>query len=162
MFQKPSPQIALAQEENYAPNNYAHDEVETVVGPSVHVEGDFASEGNIVVKGTVSGSVRTSKLLTVEKGAKIFADVKAGNAHISGEIRGNVRIADRLELTSTAKIAGDIACSVLVVEAGCLISGKVAMKGLTIEKVEPGRTEKRRGLGTFRRRLSDAEEEAAA
>ena len=146
MFQRPSPQIALTQEQKHGHAPDAPDEVETVVGPSVHVEGDFASEGNIVVKGTVSGSVRTSKLLTVEKGAKIFADVKAGNAHISGEIRGNVRIA----------------CSVLVVEAGCLISGKVAMKGLTIEKVEPGRTEKRRGLGTFRRRLSDAEEEPAA
>ncbi|PIR74648.1 MAG: hypothetical protein COU35_01400, partial [Candidatus Magasanikbacteria bacterium CG10_big_fil_rev_8_21_14_0_10_47_10] len=57
-----------------------HDDVETVVGPSVHVEGDFASEGNIVVKGSVAGSVKTSRQLTVVEGAKILANVKAGTA----------------------------------------------------------------------------------
>lgn len=108
------------------------DEVETVVGPSVHVEGDFSSEGNILVKGTVSGNVKTSKLLTVEHGAKIFANVKGANAFIAGEVKGNVRVDDKLELTATARIEGDIACSVLVVEGGALIHGKVSMKGIDI------------------------------
>jgi cytoskeletal protein CcmA (bactofilin family) len=133
MFQKPSPQIALAQEENYAANTYSHDEVETVVGPSVHVEGDFASEGNILVKGTVSGSVKTSKLLTVEPGARIIANVRAGNAVIAGEIKGNVKVLERLEVTSTARILGDIECAVLVVEAGALLHGKVAMDGIEMD-----------------------------
>ncbi len=109
------------------------DDVETVVGPSVHVEGDFASEGNILVKGSVSGNVKTSKLLTVEHGAKILANVRAGSAHISGEIKGSVRVQDRLELSSSAQILGDITCSVLAVEPGALIQGKVSMRGISIE-----------------------------
>lgn len=117
------------------------DDVETVVGPSVHVEGDFASEGNILVKGIVSGSVKTSKLLTVEPGAKIFANIKAGSAVISGEIKGNVKITERLELTASARVMGDAECKVLVVEAGALVHGKVAMKGLQIE--EPKKDETR-------------------
>jgi cytoskeletal protein CcmA (bactofilin family) len=128
MFQKPSPQIAL-NENTYVPPS-SHDEIETVVGPSVHVEGDFASEGNILVKGTVSGSVKTSKLLTVEPGARIIANVRAGNAVIAGEIKGNVKVTERLEITSTARILGDIECSVFVVEAGALIFGKVSMDGM--------------------------------
>ena len=121
---------------NLSPNDGLandHDDVETVVGPSVHVEGDFSSDGNILVKGIVSGTVQTSKRLTVESGAKIFANVKAGVAIISGEIKGNVKVADRLELTSTARIAGDIDCAVFVVEAGALLYGKVTMKGIEIE-----------------------------
>ena len=47
MFQRPSPNIALSQQDN---SHVSPDEVETVVGPSVHVEGDFSSEGNILVK----------------------------------------------------------------------------------------------------------------
>ncbi len=129
MFQKPSPDIALSQN-NY---NEGTDDVETVVGPSVHVEGDFASEGNILVKGIVSGSVKTSKLLTAETGSKILANVKAGSAIISGSIKGNVKVADRLEVTASAQIAGDIDCKVLVVEAGAKIHGKVNMKGIEIE-----------------------------
>ena len=54
------------------------DDVDTVVGPSVSVEGDFASEGNIIVKGTVTGSVHTSKHLLVDPGAKIVANIRAG------------------------------------------------------------------------------------
>jgi len=138
MFQKPSPEIALDDPREFD----AEDTVETVVGPSVHVEGDFASEGNILVKGTVSGNVKTSRLLTVEQGAKIFANVKSGNAFVSGEIQGNVRATEKLELTATARIAGDISCNTLVVEAGALILGKVSMKAISgeITKVEKKRS----------------------
>ncbi len=106
------------------------DEVETVVGPSVNVEGDFASEGNIIVKGTVSGSVHTSRFLSIEIGAKIMANVRAGTAKISGEVKGNLKIRETIELTSTAKILGDIECRVLSVEPGALLFGKVSMPGI--------------------------------
>lgn len=106
------------------------DEVETVVGPSVNVEGDFASEGNIIVKGTVSGSVHTSRFLFVEPGAKIMANVRAGNAKISGEVKGNLKIRETIELTSTAKVLGDIEARVLSVEPGALLFGKISMPGI--------------------------------
>ncbi|HAT03653.1 MAG TPA: hypothetical protein DCS29_02630 [Candidatus Magasanikbacteria bacterium] len=129
-------------EESYTPS-YNHstqpDEVETVVGPSVVVEGDFASEGNILVKGTVSGNVQTGKLLTVERGAKILANVKAGNAIISGSVRGNVRVEERLELTESAQVDGDVVCKILVVAAGALLQGKVSMKGIEIQELHPDR-----------------------
>lgn len=108
------------------------DEVETVVGPSVNVEGDFSSEGNIIVKGSVAGSVHTSKHLSVEPGAKIMANVRAGSAKIAGEVKGNMKVKDSVELTSTAKVAGDIETKVLVVEAGALLYGKVAMPGVEL------------------------------
>jgi cytoskeletal protein CcmA (bactofilin family) len=136
IFQKPSPEIAL---EDTAPTSHTpEDTIETVVGPSVHVEGDFASAGNILVKGTVSGNVTTSRLLTVEEGAKIFANVKAGDAFVSGEIQGNLKVKERVELTASARVAGDISCAILVVEAGALILGKVSMKGINqhIAKIE--------------------------
>lgn len=106
------------------------DDVETVVGPSVNVEGDFASEGNIIVKGSVAGSVHTSRHLSVEVGARIMANVRAGSARISGEVKGNVKVKDTLELTATARVVGDIEAKVLIVEAGALIFGKITMPGL--------------------------------
>jgi len=115
----------------------AADDVETVVGPSVNVEGDFASEGNIIVKGTVAGSVHTSRHLSVEQGAKITANVRAGSAKIAGEVKGNMKVKETLELTSTARVVGDIEVVTLVVEAGALIYGRVIMPGL--EVAEPKR-----------------------
>ena len=108
--------------------------VETVVGPSVVVEGDFVSEGNILVKGTVSGNVKTAERLTVESGARILANVRAGDALLSGEVKGNVRVSGSLELTETARVLGDVTCKILVVAAGALLHVKVTMKDL--EKAE--------------------------
>ena len=121
----------------------ASDEVETVVGPSVNVEGDFASEGNIIVKGTVSGSVFTSKHLTVEKGAKIVANIRAGSATIAGEIKGNVKVKESLELMSTSKVIGDIDARNLRIESGAILYGKVTMPGVEAEKSVKTRTFKK-------------------
>ncbi|KKQ40849.1 MAG: hypothetical protein US58_C0012G0058 [Candidatus Magasanikbacteria bacterium GW2011_GWA2_37_8] len=141
IFQKPTAKIALENNEeladNYAPVN---DEVETVVGPSVNVEGDFASEGNIIVKGSVAGSVHTSKFLSVEVGAKILANVRAGSAKVAGEVKGNMKIKEVLELDSTARVMGDIEAKTLIIEAGALLFGKVSMPGLEAgEKVTRSR-----------------------
>jgi len=124
------------EEPTVEPSQYAssaEDTVETVVGPSVNVEGDFASEGNIIVKGTVSGSVHTSRHLVVEAGARIMANVRAGSAQIAGEVKGNMKVKENLELMSTARVVGDIEAKVLVVEAGALICGKIIMPGLEAE-----------------------------
>lgn len=153
MFQKPSPEISLNTKEIHSRQQ---DEVETVVGPSVHVEGDFSSEGNMLVKGIVSGNVRTSKLFTSEHGSKVLASVKAGNAIISGAVKGNVKVEDRLEITSTAQIAGDIECKVLVVEAGALLRGKVTMAGVEIESPK---SEKKPALLRRATRTFDGDEE---
>src|SRR3990167_9425170 len=121
IFQRHSPKIVEENNDleiDEQPHPDVQDEVETVVGPSVNVEGDFASEGNIIVKGTVSGSVHTSRFLFVEVGAKIMANVRAGNAKISGEVKGNLKVRETIELTSTAKVLGDIEARVLSVEPG--------------------------------------------
>jgi len=112
------------------PTQSSTDDVETVVGPSVNVEGDLRSAGNIVVKGTVTGSINTSKQLSVEKGAKIIANVKAGNAVVAGEVKGNIKIKEALQLTTTSRVLGDISAKSLSVEPGAVIYGKVSMPGV--------------------------------
>lgn len=109
------------------------EEKETVVGPSVSVEGDFGSNSNIIIRGTVSGRVHTSKHLKVESGAKITASVEAGTATIAGEVHGNIKIKDILEITATAKILGDIEVKKLVIKEGALFCGKIIMPGLDKE-----------------------------
>lgn len=145
IFQKSTPKNAYNNQEEEViaeemlDNSQTKDDVETVVGPSVNVEGDFASEGNIIVKGTVAGSVHTSRHLSVEVGARIMANVRAGSAKISGEVKGNVKAKDTLELTATARVVGDIEAKILVVEAGALIFGKVSMPGLEAADGKGGR-----------------------
>ena len=100
---------------------------ETVVGPSVKIQGDLNSEGNIKIEGQVVGKVKTTQAVYVNEGAKITADVNAGNAVIGGEILGNLKISGHLILQSTARINGDINCQILRVEDGAQFTGKCNM-----------------------------------
>lgn len=108
---------------------------ETVVGPSVRIQGDLNSEGNIKIEGQVTGKVNTSQSVYVGPGAKITADVSAGNAIIAGEIQGNIKTLGNLILQSTAKIKGDISCTILRVEDGAIFIGKCSMNG-TAPKIQ--------------------------
>ena len=136
MFQKPSSDIALAQREN-EPFFHSPDAVETIVGPSMNVEGDFVSEGNIVIKGAVTGSIKTNQAIFVEEGAKVIADIKAMTATISGQVRGNIRVNDKVEITASAQIVGDINCRTLAIQAGALLQGKINMPGIQIDSLKP-------------------------
>ena len=104
-----------------------HAAAETIVGPSVKIQGDLNSEGNIRIEGQVQGKIKTSQSVFIGSNAKILADILAGNAIIGGEIHGNIKIAGNLVLQSTANIEGDISCAVLRVEDGARFTGKCAM-----------------------------------
>jgi cytoskeletal protein CcmA (bactofilin family) len=118
-------------------------EPETIIAASVKVEGDFASQGNVLIEGVVEGSLRTDRDLRVGERARIAADVSAANATVAGEIRGNLNVAERLELEPTAKVWGDVKTKVLVVSSGASVNGRITM-GENEEK--PSRAAARGGL----------------
>ncbi|MBT3690138.1 polymer-forming cytoskeletal protein [bacterium] len=113
------------------------DSIETVIGPSVKVEGDFSGQGDIVVEGIVLGSLKTKGHLQVGNEAKITADVEAGSANISGEISGNIIVTSDLDLATTAKIKGDITTGSLTVAKGAKLNGKVSMSSEPILAEKP-------------------------
>ncbi|PIW36503.1 MAG: hypothetical protein COW24_04810 [Candidatus Kerfeldbacteria bacterium CG15_BIG_FIL_POST_REV_8_21_14_020_45_12] len=97
---------------------------QTVIGPTVKVEGVFESEDNILIEGHVTGTIRTTKNLTVGKDASIEADVSAENMHIAGEVKGNIVATHIIELTSTARIIGDIETDIISIETGAMVQGR--------------------------------------
>ncbi len=112
-------------------------EVETIIGPSVKVEGEFRADGNVIIEGQVVGGFKTKKNLRVGEGAKIKANVEADSAWVAGEIKGNLVIKNHLELSGQAKVKGDIETQVLTVETGAQINGHVKMGEVVgVEKTE--------------------------
>jgi cytoskeletal protein CcmA (bactofilin family) len=101
---------------------------ESVIGPSVRVEGDLISEGNLQVEGTVNGKVNTLKDLFVGETARIQADINAENATIAGVVEGNIEVEHTLVIKDTGKVLGNIVCAELGVHEGAYFSGQVDMK----------------------------------
>lgn len=106
----------------------SNDATESVIGPSVHLEGNFNSSGNVVIGGSLSGSMTTSGDVRVLEGAKVQATLSATHVHVAGEVRGDIRASELLELSQTARIFGNIEAKVLSVAPGAVLHGKCAMK----------------------------------
>lgn len=110
--------------------------VETIIGPAIKVKGDFNGKGDIVIDGTLEGSLKTDGHLLVGDKARITANIKAGEARIAGEVTGNIKIEGYLELSSTAKIYGDIDCLSLAIEKGAHFNGKCVTQKTQSSEIE--------------------------
>jgi len=129
----------MFKEENPAKDIKA---AETIIGPSVRVEGDFISEHDIIIDGEVVGNISTSNNLRIGKDAVVKAKIDAKNAYISGKIIGNITVKDKLKITESAYIKGNVTAKVLEVEPGasltgqCRVSSKSEVKTTTTKEIK--------------------------
>ena len=100
---------------------------ETIIAQGVKVEGDFHSQGDVVIDGEVSGTIETTQALSIGQSARIKADVSAKSAIVAGEIKGNIRATDRLELLATSVVEGDVETANLSIASGARVNGKITM-----------------------------------
>lgn len=103
------------------------DDVQTLIGPSIEVSGDFVGGGDVIVEGKLSGTLKTEKDLRIGPNAKIEADVEAENIFVAGEIIGNIKARTAIELSESSMVRGDIETKSLVVEKGATLNGSCSM-----------------------------------
>ncbi len=127
MFGAKNPQSMAAQMVNN----------ETIIAQGVKVEGDFHSQGDVVIDGEVTGSVETAQALTIGERARIHADVTAKTAVVAGEVKGNLSAAERLELLATSVVEGDIETANLTVASGAVVNGKITMGATKTKRSHP-------------------------
>ena len=105
----------------------SHKSIETIIGPSVKVEGDFKGEGDLIIEGVLIGSLKTKNNLKIGTNAFVQANISANNAFISGRVKGHIAVKGKLELSGTAIILGDIKAQVLSIESGAMVKGNIDM-----------------------------------
>lgn len=116
--------------------NHEETQAETIVGPSVKVEGELSSEGNVRIDGQVAGNVQTSQNLAVGEQAVISANIKALNAVIAGKIKGNITVEEALEITETGQVEGDITAKIISISPGAIFQGQCRMPLPTNQETE--------------------------
>ena len=99
------------------------DDMETIIGPSVQLEGTFASDGDVIIEGAVKGALATTKNLRIGERAVVDASVKAANAVISGTVNGPLDISGKLEILSSGKVNGDVLCKSIIIQEGAVLNG---------------------------------------
>lgn len=101
-------------------------EAETIIGESVLVKGNFESNGNIIINGSLEGEIKTKGAVLVGEKSKINANISAEEMMVKGKINGDLSISGYLAIGETSSILGNIQCSQISIEKGAQINGEIS------------------------------------
>jgi cytoskeletal protein CcmA (bactofilin family) len=122
-------------------------DAETIIGASIKVKGNFQGQGNIIIEGTLEGSLKTDANVFIGEKARVVANIEARDAVINGEVQGNVKAKNYLAVGESAKIFGDIHYGEISIEKGAVVNGQLLATAL----------DKKTGRGSSTDREDEAE-----
>jgi cytoskeletal protein CcmA (bactofilin family) len=121
MFTQGSKSPDMQSQETSAGASRSSDEP-SIISTDLKVVGNLHCAGDIQIKGTVEGDIR-SRTVTVGEGAHVQGSVHGDSVHVSGSVKGQIE-APTVTIAKTAKILGDITHQSLSVEAGAFLEGQ--------------------------------------
>lgn len=87
------------------------------------VTGNIDCEGDLLIEGTVRGSVRAQRLSIGPQGL-VEGDVAADNLRVGGRIKGPIHTR-HVHLEDGAEVEGDITTETIAIDTGARLSGAV-------------------------------------
>jgi cytoskeletal protein CcmA (bactofilin family) len=110
----------------------------TIIGKQVAIEGGIQGSEDLVIEGTVKGSIELEKFhLTVGPKGKVEAEIRAGNVTVSGRLKGNIAALDRVDITKDADFSGEIKAKRISVEDGAYLKAVIEVERESQKKIEP-------------------------
>ena len=102
---------------------------QTLIGEHISINGDIRGEGDLVIEGSVKGSVMLEKYhLTVGSKGQVDAEIHAGNVTVSGRLTGNITALDKVAITRDADFNGEIKAKRISVEDGAYLKAAIELE----------------------------------
>lgn len=102
----------------------------SIIGSSVLIRGEVSSDEEILIEGTVEGTIaHQSQPVVVGKTGRVNALIHAGSVKVEGRVDGDIHGDDLVELTDSASVNGNIFCTRIKVADGARLNGTVQTTG---------------------------------
>jgi cytoskeletal protein CcmA (bactofilin family) len=98
---------------------------ESIIASGLTIEGKIEGSGSVRMSGRFKGDVNVDGNLTIDAGAHLSGQVRAGVVIVGGELEGNIVTAKRVEVLETAVITGDVKAGTIQVAAGARMRGQM-------------------------------------
>lgn len=99
----------------------------TVIGEDLTIEGEFRSDEEVVVFGSVRGTLSSGGTVSVGGNGTVEADINAESLSVAGQVTGNVTARDRVDIQTGGRLIGDVKASRLTIADGASFKGNVDM-----------------------------------
>jgi cytoskeletal protein CcmA (bactofilin family) len=98
-----------------------------VIGAKTTIKGEISGDENIVVEGTVEGTIRVAHDLRIGPGGVVKATVSAQSVVVAGELLGDCHAVRRVEIESSGRMTGNIRAPRVVIVEGATFRGNSDM-----------------------------------
>jgi cytoskeletal protein CcmA (bactofilin family) len=103
--------------------------IDTLIGKTAHLRGDFEFSGGLHLDGRISGDVRadpsSDSTLSVSEDGCIEGAVSVANVILEGTVKGPIHARGRVVLGPRARVHGDVYYGVIEMTLGAEIMGRL-------------------------------------
>jgi cytoskeletal protein CcmA (bactofilin family) len=103
------------------------EQLDTILAADVEFTGSLSFKKPLMIKGSVSGTIRSESELYIDEKARVEANIQALVVSIKGEVKGDVEARERLELFASGALEGDVVSPKVTMETGCRFNGACRM-----------------------------------
>lgn len=97
------------------------------IGPEIRINGRVSGDEEVVVQGTIEGTITLNNHLLVDDGGRVVAEVEANSVSVRGHLEGDVVAQDIVQLLDGCTVTGNIRAPRITIEEGAKFKGNIDM-----------------------------------
>lgn len=98
-----------------------------VIGRGLYIKGEIHGEDDLIIEGTVEGTLTMAKNLTIETEGRVKANIQTENVVIKGEMEGDLTAREKITIHTGARLVGDMLAPRIEIEDGAYYKGNINM-----------------------------------
>jgi cytoskeletal protein CcmA (bactofilin family) len=106
----------------------------SVLGPTLKFKGELTAEEDLMIQGSIEGSIKHSSSLTIGESGHVKANVTAEYIAVEGNVEGDIHGSQSVTIRETANINGNISSPTVSLLEGATFNGNIDMTGKGFEK----------------------------
>ena len=100
----------------------------SVLGPTLRFRGELSAQEDLIVQGSVEGSITHTQSLTIGTDGTMTGDIRARVIVIDGKVDGDLYATESVNIRATAKVKGNVFAPRVAIQDGAFFQGQVEMQ----------------------------------
>ena len=100
----------------------------SVLGPSLRFRGELSAQEDLIIQGSVEGSITHTQSLTVGTDGTMKGNIRARVIVIDGKVEGDLYATESINIRATAKVKGNVFAPRVAITEGAFFQGQVEMQ----------------------------------
>jgi cytoskeletal protein CcmA (bactofilin family) len=100
----------------------------SVLGPTLKFRGELSAQEDLVIQGSVEGSITHTQSLTVGTDGTMKGDIRARVIVVDGKVDGDLYATESVSIRATAKVKGNVFAPRVGITDGAFFQGQIEMQ----------------------------------